>query len=182
MGAKTLLSLEEFMVLPDDGNKHELSRGELVVMPPGKAEHALIINRINRMLSAYVYERGIGNVLSEAAYLLSREENTIRQPDVSFLISSRVKTTPPDDCCAGSPELAVDVVSPGNDADELELKINQYLIYGSKEVWVVYPRTRAVYIYRPGGTAQKLSDRDIITSDLFPGFSARFADFFDLDY
>jgi Uma2 family endonuclease len=43
MGAKTLLSLEEFMVLPDDGNKHELSRGELVVMPPGKAEHALII-------------------------------------------------------------------------------------------------------------------------------------------
>ena len=86
------------------------------------------------------------------------------------------------DYFAGAPELAIEAVSPGNDAAELEIKVNQYLTYGSQEVWVVYPRTRAVWIHRTGGLARKLTDQDVITSDLFPGWSARVADFFDFDY
>jgi Uma2 family endonuclease len=122
-------------------------------------------------------------VYSEGAYLLTREpEITIRQPDVSFLTRSRVKATGPDDYFAGSPELAVEVVSPGNDAEELEVKVKQYLTYGSTEVWVVYPKTRSVWVYRADSLAHKLSDGDTITFELFPGWSARVADFFDLDY
>lgn len=142
MGAKTLLSLEEFTALPDDGHKHELNQGELVVMPLPKSDHALIIECIHRLLSVYVYERRMGAVLSEAGYLLTREPESIaRQPDVSFLSAARVRATPRGEYFAGSPELAVEVVSPGNEAEELEVKVKQYLTYGSKEVWVVYPKT-----------------------------------------
>ena len=183
MGAKTLLSLEEFMALPDDGNRYELSDGELIVMPPPKSEHALIIECIHHILAAYVYEKRLGRVFSEAGYLLTREpENTARQPDVSFLSIARVKATPRAEYFAGAPELAVEVVSPGNDAAELDLKVNQYLTYGSKEVWVFYPKTRSVLIHQPNGRVRKLSDQDVFTSDLFPGWSAHAADFFDLDY
>ena len=183
MGAKTLLTLEEFMALPDDGNKHELNQGELVVMPLPKSGHTRVIRRINRMLSAYVDEQRIGEVYSEGGYLLTREpENTARQPDVSFLSAARVSATPDGDYFAGAPELAIEVVSPGNDAAELDLKVNQYLTYGSKEVWVVYPKTRSVLIHQPSGQIRKLCDQDLLTSDLFPGWSARVADFFDLDY
>lgn len=66
MGAKTLLTLAEFEALPDDGKKYELNHGELVVMPPAKALHTRIIQRINRSLSAYIDERGLGEVYSKA--------------------------------------------------------------------------------------------------------------------
>src|SRR5204863_304556 len=125
---------EEFMALPDDGNKHELNQGELVIMPPPKSEHALIIECVHRILSGYVYERRLGRVLTEVGYLLTREpEIIVRQPDVSYLSIARVKATPRSEYFAGSPELAIEVVSPGNDAEELETKVNQYLTYGSQE-------------------------------------------------
>jgi Uma2 family endonuclease len=183
MGAKTLLSLEEYMALPEDGNKYELDQGELVVMPMPKSDHSLIIQYINHRLSVYVLDKSIGWVFSEAAYLLKGEPESIaRQPDVSFLSLSRVKATPRGEYFAGAPELAVEVVSPGNQAEELDIKVNQYLAYGSKEVWVVYPKTRSILIHQPGGRVRKLIAEDTITSDLFPAWSARVADFFDLDY
>jgi Uma2 family endonuclease len=182
MGAKTLLSLEEYMALPEDGNKYELDQGELVIMPAPKATHTRIIRRINRSVSAYVDEHHIGEVYSEGGYLLTREpENIIRQPDVSFLSAGRVNVLERE-YFAGAPELAVEVVSPGNQAEELDIKVNQYLAYGSKEVWVVYPKTRSILIHQAGGRVRKLIAEDTITSDLFPGWSARIADFFDLDY
>jgi Uma2 family endonuclease len=183
MGAKTLLSLEEFLALPEDGYKHELNQGELVIMPMPKSEHALIISCISGSLFVYARERRIGAVLTEAGYLLTHEPETIaRQPDVSFLSIARVKATPRGEYFTGSPELAVEVVSPGNNAEDLDVKVNQYLAYGSKEVWVVFPKTRSVMIHQPGSQVRKLSDGDTVTSDLFPGWSARVADFFDLDY
>jgi Uma2 family endonuclease len=181
MGAKTLISLEEFLALPEDGNKHELNQGELVIVPFPRATHSRIIRRINLSLSSYVNERGIGEVFSEAGYLVTREHDGIaRQPDVSFLSSSRIRDLD-DGYFKGAPDLAVEVVSPANQAEELEIKVEQYLAYGSKEVWVFYPRTRTVMIHQPHGKAHKLCDQDTITSDLFPGWSARVAGFFDLD-
>jgi Uma2 family endonuclease len=181
MGAKTLLTLAEFEALPDDGKKYELNQGELIVMPPAKAPHSRIIQRINRSLSAYVYERGIGEVYSEAGYFLSREpEPTVRQPDVSFLSSGRLNVLD-NGYFAGAPDLAIEVASPGNDAAELDMKVSQYLTYGGKEAWVFYPKTRTVMIHQPYCKVRKLSDQDTLTSDLFPGWSARVADFFDLD-
>jgi Uma2 family endonuclease len=182
MGAKTLLTLAEFEALPDDGKKYELNQGELVVMPPAKAPHTRIIQRINRSLSAYVYEHALGEVFSEGAYFLSRDPEPIfRQPDVSFLSTVRLKELD-NEYFAGAPDLAIEVVSPGNDAAELDEKVNQYLACGSKEVWLFYPKTRSVMIHKPGGAARKLTGPDTITTDLFPGWSARVSDFFDLDY
>ena len=181
MGAKTLLTLEEFEALPDNGNKYELNEGELVVMPPAKAQHTRIIRSINRSLSAYIDEHGIGEVYSEGGYFVSREpEPTLRQPDVSFLSTGRLNSLD-NDYFAGAPDLAVEVVSPGNDAAELDVKIAQYLAHGSKEVWVFFPKTRTVMIHQAGCRVRKLTDQDTLTSDLFPGWSARVADFFDLD-
>ncbi len=181
MGAKTLLSFEEFMALPDDGNRHELNQGELVVVPPPHSEHNVILDNIKVILTDYVRGKGIGRVLTEAGYLLSSDpEKIVRQPDVSFLSRSRVKKA--DSYFEGASEIAIEVVSPGDDAADLDLKVRQYLANGSREVWVFYPKTRSVQIHQSGGRVVKLADTDTLTSDLFPGWSARVADFFDLDY
>jgi Uma2 family endonuclease len=180
MGAKTLLTLEEFMALPDDGNKYELNEGELVIMPSAGTEHNLILNNITLIVSDYLRGKDLGRILAEASFALSREpELTIRQPDVSFVYRARLHQT--KDYYDGAPELAVEVVSPSDHAAALDLKVRQYIAAGSQEVWVVYPNTRSVFVYLRDGQARRLSDQDTISSDLFPGWSARVADFFDLD-
>ena len=180
MGARTLLSLDEFMALPNDGNRHELNEGELVVMPPPKSEHAVVLDNIKTILTTCIAGKQLGRIFPEAGYLLTREpEVTIRQPDVSFLSRRRLKKS--DEYFEGSPELAVEVVSPSDSAEDLNLKVKQYLAFGSQEVWVFYPKTRSVDVHKRGGSVT-LSDSDTLTTDLFPGFSARVADFFDFDY
>jgi Uma2 family endonuclease len=182
MGAKTLLSLEEFMALPEDGNRHELSEGELIVMPLPSREHVQTVRRIDLILSRYVNDRRLGHVYCEPGCELSRDpRRTLRQPDVAFYSRSRLDAMP-GTFLEGAPELAVEVVSPSNTAQYLARKVDQFLASGGIEVWAVYPELRSVWIYRPGGLAHKLSDRDTITFELFPGWSARVADFFDLEY
>ena len=181
MGAKTLLTLEEFLALPDDGNKYELNQGELVVMPMANAEHGLTLNNITLILSDGIRGKGLGRAFAEMAYALFKDpELTVRQPDVSFLSRDRVQKI--EGYYEGAPELAVEVVSPSDHAADLDLKVKQYLAAGSHEVWVVYPQTRSVQVYLRSGQGRRLSDTDTITSDLFPGWSCRVADFFDLDY
>jgi len=180
MGAKTLLSLEQFEALPEDGNRHELNQGELVLMPPPKPEHDFIRDNVKMILSLFVLGKRLGRIYAEAGYLLTREpEATVRQPDVSFLSRGRVKRS--GGYVEGSPELAIEIVSPSDSAEELNIKVKQYLAFGSQEVWVFYPKTRSVDVCKRDG-AVTLSDSDTLTSDLFPGWSARVADFFDFDY
>ena len=45
------------------------------------------------------------------------------------------------------PELAVEVVSPSNTADEVAAKLEEYFEVGVRLVWVVYPRQSKVYVY-----------------------------------
>jgi Uma2 family endonuclease len=46
--------------------------------------------------------------------------------------------------------LTVEVVSPSNTAADMDLKVTQYLAAGTRELWLVYPDTRRVYVYRNG--------------------------------
>jgi Uma2 family endonuclease len=182
MGTKTLLTLEEFLALPEDGYKHELSEGELVVMPSAARVHVRVVGRINWIFSKYVNELRLGEVYSEPLCLLSRDPaKTMRQPDVAFYSRARLDAMPGDliEC---APELAVEVISPGNTADYLARKVEEYFAAGAIEIWAVYPELRIVWIYRSPDRARKLSDKDTITFDLLPGWSAPVADFFDLDY
>src|SRR5438045_571256 len=108
MGAKTLLTLEEFLALPEDGNKYELSEGELVVTPMASFQHVRIIRRINRSLSQVVDARKMGEVYSEALCELSPGPGRIlRQPDVAFYSRTRLDAMAPGAFLQGAPELAI---------------------------------------------------------------------------
>src|SRR5690242_12040856 len=108
MGAKTLLSLEEFLALPDDGNKYELNQGELVVAPSASREHSDAVRQINLILSKFVNELRLGKIYSEPGCQLSGgTERTIRQPDVAFYLHSRIKAMAPGIYFQGAPDLAV---------------------------------------------------------------------------
>src|SRR3569623_1454169 len=55
-------TLEEVHSLPEDGNKYELVRGELIVTPPPNEDHETIAARLSRVLDPYVEAQGLGFV------------------------------------------------------------------------------------------------------------------------
>ena len=80
MPPKTLMSVEEFMALPDDGMHHELNEGELVVMLPPKRIHAHCQTELARVLANFVSANHLGEVYVEFGYRLS--SHTLPAPDV----------------------------------------------------------------------------------------------------
>jgi Uma2 family endonuclease len=131
MSTKTLLTVEEFLELPDQPGKQELLNGELISLPPAKLEHSDISLELFELLRSVLSK---GRVRIETGYRL---HHSILQPDVSV--------TWPDQrvdrgWLGGAPMLAVEVVSPSNSAEEIESKIAVYLAEGAAEVWVIYPK------------------------------------------
>jgi Uma2 family endonuclease len=49
-----------------------------------------------------------------------------------------------------APDLAVEIVSKNDRADDLLLKVSQYLQAGTQAVWLMYPNPRLAYRYLPG--------------------------------
>ncbi len=79
----------------------------------------------------------------------------------------------------GGPYIAIEVVS-SETAEELDEKIQQYFAAGTKAVWIVYPRTRAIVIENLEGL-ERLTLRDTLQApDLLPGLKIRVADVFAL--
>jgi Uma2 family endonuclease len=78
-----------------------------------------------------------------SGYQMSR--HTWLQPDVSVdWPNQRVE----NDYAQGAPMLAIEVVSPGNTAEEIQRKTAAYLQHGGEEVWIVYPRSRCMMVHR----------------------------------
>lgn len=179
MATKTLLSIEDFQRLPDDGALYELNEGELVTVTRPTARHTLVALRVQQSLAGYAQDRKLGEVLPEAAFLISREPPSVRAPDVSFVSRARIAETNLDAWFEGAPELAVEVVSPSESAEDLETKVVQYLAADARAVWVIYPKTRTVHVHESGGAVRVLAAGDVLESpELFPGWAVNVSELF----
>ena len=167
MTPKPLMSVEEFTALPDDGMLHELNEGELITMPPPQRKHSRCQTRLAAALEVFVTKNRLGEAYVEFGFKL--RPGTLRAPDVSFVRKARVQTT--EGYFEGAPDLAIEIVSPGDDASDLREKVKQYLDAGALAVWVVYPRTEQVEVYTSGNTARILGIEDTLEApELLPGF------------
>ncbi len=68
----------------------------------------------------------------------------MRQPDVAVVEQAKLAAVKPNEYPPGAPLIAIEVASPSNTAEELDIKIDQYLRHGSQAVWVVYPERQAI--------------------------------------
>ncbi len=69
------------------------------------------------------------------------------------------------------PDLAVEVVSESNGANEIIVKVNDYFRTGSQLVWVVYPVVRQVYVYQSATDVRILAEKDDLDGrEVIPGF------------
>jgi len=174
-----LLTIEAYQLLPaDDGYRDELVRGRLVREPRPGHEHGRVQSNVVAALHAYVREHELGYVIVESGFVLTETPPTVRGPDVAFVSREMYGDARPDGFAEFSPDLAVEVVSPSNSAEDIMEKVVDYFDAGSREVWVLYPSRRQVVQYTSRSEARILSEGEDLASTSLPGFRISLSEFF----
>ena len=179
--ASRLLTADDLLTLPDDGMRHELVDGALLVYPSPGARHGHVQGAVYALLRAHVKARALGEALVEVGFVLKRDPDVVRAPDVSFLRADRVPAAGlPDGYIDGPPDLAVEVISPSDTLYEVEDKIAQYLAAGTRLAWVINPRRRTVAVHAPAAPVHVLGEDDTLDAgDVVPGFRCAVREFME---
>lgn len=148
-----LMTAEEFAELPDaeHGGKMELLSGRVVTHMPVGRPHGQIASEILVELKLFARANALGEVAMETGFILNRRPDVVRAPDVHFVSAKRLQGIPNRGFMELSPDLAVEVLSPDDRQSEMNVKVAQYRLAGTKRVWVVDPETKTVMVYRPDG-------------------------------
>ncbi|MFQ3662203.1 MAG: Uma2 family endonuclease [Chloroflexaceae bacterium] len=174
-----LLTINEFAALPAGTARRELVCGEVVeTLPPGR-KHGRIALKLGRLLDSWAEAHG-GETGVEAGFILKRDPDTVRSPDVYYVRPERL---PEGEVAEGfwtiAPDLAVEIVSPSDTAEGIHEKVRDYLAAGTAAVWVVYPRSRSIIVHTPDGLARTWGPEGSLESpELLPGFRLRIAELF----
>jgi Uma2 family endonuclease len=173
MGATTqsLMSFEEFERLPDQPGKRELVKGELIELPPAEFLHDKVALKIFRSLDSSLdqaHARGeaseLGDVYPGIGYKLEGDGFVV--PDVSVTHAGQAVV---NRYLSGAPAIAVQVISPANTVDEMDLKAKLYFEHGAREVWRIHRKSRFITVHTPGQLLE-ISENDTLTTPLLPGF------------
>jgi Uma2 family endonuclease len=126
----------------------ELIDGVLVEKTVGNYE-SYLAGVLTHLLWSFVEQHKLGIVLpADGMFRLAHKQ--VRIPDVAFIAWDRLprgERIPKDPVAAGSPNLAVEVISPSNTAVEMQRKLHDYFAAGVQSVWYVYPKRREVLVY-----------------------------------
>jgi Uma2 family endonuclease len=179
---QTAEDLERLQGLPENREKwFELVNGVIyeVIMP--SSIHAFVANLIAFFLTRFVLEHDLGYVFTDGCvYKLSNGDELI--PDASFVAKERGKPSFAAKLEL-APDLAVEVISPGNTERQMLDKVESYLQCGTKLVWVVYPGARVVDVFTPNPdgsmTLRKVEANGTLEGgDVLPGFTLQVSEIF----
>jgi Uma2 family endonuclease len=176
-----LMTADELFLMKDDGFRYELVKGELVRMPLHVSEHGATVVNIGIPLGHFVKANKLGVVFgAETGFKIATDPDTVRAPDLAFVHRDRIPEGGlPKAFWVGAPDLAVEVISPGDTYTEVEEKVSEWLDAGARMVIVANPRNRTLKVYRSHTDVIVLTVSDELTcGDIIPGFACKVSEFF----
>jgi len=180
VATKTRYTPEDLLAMPD-GKSYELVDGQLVERNMG-AKSSWVGGRLLVRLEGFCEEHSLGWVFpaDNGFQCFSHKPGLVRKPDVSFVRYGRLPGEMlPEGWIKIPPDLAVEVVSPNDEIEELEEKLDDYQKAGVPLIWVIHPKSRSVMVHRHDGSASRLLESDELSGeDVIPGFRCKVEDFF----
>ncbi len=164
---------KDVLALLDHENRlYELVDGILVEKIMGLKESALAAD-LGGWVTPFVRQRDLG-ITAGADGTLRLMPKLVRIPDLSFISWDKLPTHeyPSEPIPDLYPDLAVEVLSKGNTEEEMERKLKEYFLAGTRLVWIVDPKARNVRVYTSPDEVTVLREADTLTGgDVLPGFA-----------
>jgi len=168
--SKRYMTEADLLNLDDDTSRHELVAGVIVAEPFPTPRHDRVRWRLERLLRAHVETGDLGEVFGDTGYVLARDPDTVRGPDLSFVARDRLSNFDDARYFSGAPDLAVEILSPSNRRGEMHAKVADYLAAGARLVWVFDPKRKSVTTYRTLLAPRRLeSNESLDGEDVLPG-------------
>ena len=167
-----LVTAEELpAIVARDDYRYELVAGRVIRMRPPGWQHGVIVVRLLELLAGHVRDRRLGAVVTEVGFKLRSNPDTVRGPDISFVRENRLPAEKKLDYWSGAPDLAIEVLSPGNTPRDISARVSDYLSTGVSEVVVIDPAAETVTRHRAGQRSQViLRGGELDLDDVLPGF------------
>ena len=169
-----LLTAEDLLELDGKGIKGELIRGVFCETVSTGVEHGEIAGNFIIGLGTHVKPRKLGRVFgSDSGIRLERGPDTVREPDVGYISAEKLPLgTRITGYSEVVPDLVVEIVSPSDTVREMYDRACMWLRHGVRLVWVAYPDTRTVDVFRQDATTVTLSEDDVLDGDpVLPRFT-----------
>jgi Uma2 family endonuclease len=181
--AEKLMTIAEFVALPDDGVRRELVRGRIIEMPQPKPIHGFVCMEIGARLREFVKSRNLGRVATESGLVTERNPDSMRGPDISFYSYKRIPPgSVPDEYLDVRPELVVEVLSTFDRWPRVLQKIVEYLDAGVVAVCIVDSDLQTVEVHTADQKVRHLARADELTlPEVLPDFACKVADLFDVE-
>ena len=174
------LTYDDFLLFPDDGQRHELIDGEHYVTPSPNIPHQRIIGQLYLLIATYLETHHVGEVFLSPLDVVFSQFDVV-EPDLLFVSEAKRHDILTKQHVRGVPDLVVEVGSPSTRKRDETLKRRLYELQGVLEYWVVDPELEVVRVYRRSGDRYgrpaELSREagDVLTTSLLPGLELALA-------
>ncbi len=152
----------------------ELVAGEIVEMPLPNGEHGEVLAILTIKIGNHVLENDLGRIATgDTGFILERNpggRDTVRGMDLAFVSRSKSPAPLPNSFVEFAPDLAVEVISPSNEAADIRLKIWQLLDAGTTLIWIVYPELQIVDVHTRDSVATLNAADTLSGGEVLPGF------------
>lgn len=171
------LTDNEFYELCQANSEAKLERtsdGTILVMPPTGGFTGKTNSNITFELESWNRQKKLG-VVFDSSTGFSLSNGAIRSPDASWIaqdrwdaLSEEEKQRFPPLC----PDFVLELMSESDSLAALQKKMEEWRDNGARLGWLLSPRNRKVFIYRPEQPVEELDDYDRTLSgeDVLPDF------------
>ena len=177
MATRSGLTLDQFLETEETKPASEFACGEVFQKPMPDIPHAAIQIFLGVVLYPYLTQTGIGRAFPELRCIFGppgRERTYV--PDLAYIARARL---PSERHLHTAPDLAIEILSPDQHMPQFLDKIQFYLLYGVRLVWVIDPATATVAVQTPSEESRILRSGDTLDgSEVLPGFRVAVDDIF----
>jgi len=179
------LTYDDYVLLPEDGQRHEIIDGEHYVSPSPFIPHQDLSFELSGRFWNYLKRHRLGRVLAAPVDVLLSKYDIV-QPDLLFISNERAGIAAGNKNVKGAPDLLVEILSKSTRKLDEEIKLHLYERYDVLEYWIFDTDRRSVQAYRRSGErlllAAELSAEagGVLTTPLLPGFELPLSEIFSI--
>lgn len=159
MATATLVSRAEYDARTAAGERLEFDDGVILERPNNDSLHDMLKTEISWQLSRQLSDPA--RVCAELTFEVAPQR--VRHPDVSVLLTPRPALA--GQRMQGAPDLAIEIVSESDSAEELGNRIDLFLRRGARAVWVVWPKRRLIDVHQANAPTRHYGAGDTLAGE-----------------